>query len=74
MAARNARDTGSRSPKAGCARAPSADAEAVARVEGDEAAWVAAFGPHADISGLRFYGKRSIAKRLLDSLPRDNRL
>jgi DNA-binding HxlR family transcriptional regulator len=50
------------------------DAEVVARVEGDEAAWIAAFGPRADISRLHFSGKRSIAKRLLDSLPRDNRL
>jgi DNA-binding HxlR family transcriptional regulator len=52
----------------------SSDSKAVARVEGDEAAWVAAFGPQADVSGLRFSGKRSLAKRLLDSLPRDNRL
>jgi DNA-binding HxlR family transcriptional regulator len=52
----------------------SSDAEAVARVEGDEAAWIAAFGPQADTSGLHFSGKRSIAKRLLNSLPRDNRL
>lgn len=50
------------------------EAEAAARIEGDEAAWIAAFGPRADSSGLHFSGKRSIAKRLLDSLPRDNRL
>jgi DNA-binding HxlR family transcriptional regulator len=50
------------------------EAQAIARVEGDEAAWVAAFGPNADISRLHFSGKRSIAKRLFDSLPRDNRL
>ncbi len=51
----------------------SSEARAVARIDGDEAAWVAAFGPQADISGLHFSGKRSIAKRLLDSLPRDSR-
>jgi DNA-binding HxlR family transcriptional regulator len=44
--------------------------EATARVHGDEAAWVAALGPGGDYSGLRFTGKRSIAKRVLDSLPR----
>jgi DNA-binding HxlR family transcriptional regulator len=46
--------------------------EATARVQGDEAAWVAALGPGGDYSGLRFTGKRSIAKRMLDSLPRDS--
>jgi DNA-binding HxlR family transcriptional regulator len=45
-------------------------AEATARVLGDEAAWVAALGPGGDYSGLHFAGKRSIAKRMLDSLPR----
>jgi DNA-binding HxlR family transcriptional regulator len=50
------------------------DGEAMACVEGDEAAWIAALGPHADSSRLRFSGKRSLAKRMLDSLPRDNRL
>jgi DNA-binding HxlR family transcriptional regulator len=50
------------------------DGEAMARVDGDEAAWIAALGPHADSSRLHFSGKRSLAKRMLDSLPRDNRL
>jgi len=45
-------------------------AEATARVQGDDPAWVAALGPGGDYSGLRFAGKRSIAKRMLDSLPR----
>jgi DNA-binding HxlR family transcriptional regulator len=43
---------------------------ATARVHGDEPAWVAALGPGGDYSGLRFAGKRSLAKRVLDSLPR----
>jgi len=42
-----------------------------ARVHGDEAAWVAALGPGGDYSGLQFAGKRSIAKTMLDSLPRE---
>jgi DNA-binding HxlR family transcriptional regulator len=46
--------------------------QATARVQGDEAAWVVALGPGGDCSGLRFTGKRSIAKRMLDSLPRDS--
>jgi DNA-binding HxlR family transcriptional regulator len=46
--------------------------EATARVQGDEAAWVAALGPGGDYSGLRFAGKRSIDKRMLDSLPRQS--
>jgi DNA-binding HxlR family transcriptional regulator len=45
-------------------------AAAVARVEGDDAAWVAALGPDADCTGLRFSGKRTNAKRLLNALPR----
>ncbi len=47
-------------------------AEATARVQGDEAAWVAALGPGGDYSGLRFAGKRSLAKRMLDALPRES--
>ncbi|HEV7529135.1 MAG TPA: helix-turn-helix domain-containing protein [Solirubrobacteraceae bacterium] len=46
--------------------------EATAQVQGDEAAWIAALGPGGDCSGLRFAGKRTIVKRMLDSLPRDN--
>jgi DNA-binding HxlR family transcriptional regulator len=45
------------------------DAAARARVEGDEAAWIAALGPGADCSGLTFSGKRTTAKHLLDALP-----
>ncbi|HEX3434604.1 MAG TPA: helix-turn-helix domain-containing protein [Solirubrobacteraceae bacterium] len=44
-------------------------AVAAARVEGDDAAWIAALGPGADCSGLSFSGKRTNAKRLLDALP-----
>lgn len=44
-------------------------APAAARVEGDEASWIAALGPGADSSGLTFSGKRATAKRLLDALP-----
>jgi hypothetical protein len=51
-----------------------AHGQATARVEGDEAAWIAALGPRGDRSGLRFSGRRSIAQRILDSLPRNDRL
>lgn len=44
--------------------------EATARMEGDETAWVAALGPTRDYSALRLGGKRSMTRRLLDSLPR----
>jgi DNA-binding HxlR family transcriptional regulator len=42
-----------------------------ALVEGNEAAWTAALGPACDYSGLRFAGKRSVAKRMLEALPRE---
>jgi DNA-binding HxlR family transcriptional regulator len=45
---------------------------ATARVEGDEAAWIAALGPSTDCSGLTFSGERATAKRLLDALPCNN--
>jgi DNA-binding HxlR family transcriptional regulator len=48
------------------------DGQATARVQGDEAAWVAALGPGGDYSGLRFAGERSLAKLVLDSLPRQS--
>jgi DNA-binding HxlR family transcriptional regulator len=48
------------------------DGEATARIEGDEAAWIAALGPARDCSGLSLAGKRPIAKRLLDSLRYDS--
>jgi len=44
--------------------------KATVRAQGDEVAWIAALGPDGDYSGLRFAGKRSLAKRVLDSLPR----
>jgi DNA-binding HxlR family transcriptional regulator len=47
--------------------------QATARMQGDEAAWVAALGPGADYSSLRITGKRSLAKGVLDSLPRQRR-
>jgi len=46
------------------------EGKATARMQGDEAAWVAALGPRGDYSGLRFSGKRSLATRVLDTLPR----
>jgi hypothetical protein len=46
--------------------------EATARMEGDETAWVAALGPTRDYSALRLAGKRSMTRRLLDSLPRQS--
>jgi DNA-binding HxlR family transcriptional regulator len=48
------------------------DGQATACMRGDEAAWIAALGPGADYSSLRITGKRSLAKRVLDSLPRQN--
>lgn len=42
--------------------------EADARVEGAEAAWVAALGPEADTSGLEISGKRPVADALLQGL------
>jgi DNA-binding HxlR family transcriptional regulator len=55
----------------GCLGIGATAAEATARVQGDEPAWIAALGPAGDYSGLRFAGKRSIAKRMLDALPRE---
>lgn len=40
------------------------------RVEGDEAAWIAALGPSRDHTRLRFRGRRRLARRVLNSLPR----
>jgi hypothetical protein len=51
--------------------APEKDGEATARIDGDEAAWIAALGPARDCSGLSVAGKRPVAKRLLDSLGYD---
>ena len=48
-------------------------ARTTARVEGDEAAWIDALGPAHDYSRLRFTGKRQIAERVLDALPRETR-
>jgi DNA-binding HxlR family transcriptional regulator len=45
--------------------------QTTARVEGDEAAWIDALGPAHDYSRLRFAGKREIAERILDALPRE---
>ena len=42
--------------------------EADARIEGAEAAWVAAMGPEADVSGLDIKGKRPVADALLHGL------
>lgn len=46
------------------------DSAVTARVEGTQAAWVAALGPVADCAGLRFSGDEPLARRLLDALPR----
>jgi DNA-binding HxlR family transcriptional regulator len=48
--------------------------KATARVSGDETAWTAALGPTRDYAGLRLGGEHSVAERLFDALPRDNRL
>ena len=45
-----------------------------ASILGEEAAWGAALGPARDYSGLRFTGRRKVAERILDSLPRDDGL
>ena len=42
--------------------------EADARIEGSEAAWIAALGPDADSSGLEISGRRATADALLDGL------
>ncbi len=39
-----------------------------ARVSGDQTAWVSAFSPQHDRSGLTFTGDRALAERLLDGL------
>ncbi len=41
-----------------------------ARIEGDDRAWIAALGPARDYSSLDLAGRRNLAKRVLDSLPR----
>lgn len=46
-------------------------AKATARLEGDDDAWVAALGPAKDYSGLHLAGKQRLARRILDSLPRN---
>jgi DNA-binding HxlR family transcriptional regulator len=44
---------------------------ATTQIEGDEQAWIAALGPRRDYSGLNLGGRRRLAKRIFDSLPRD---
>ncbi len=43
---------------------------ATARIEGDSAGWAIALGPERDFRGIRFFGDQSLAKRLLETLPR----
>jgi DNA-binding HxlR family transcriptional regulator len=43
---------------------------ATARLHGDGAAWVAAFGPACDCKGLRISGDELLARQILDALPR----
>jgi hypothetical protein len=45
-------------------------AKATVRIEGDDQAWIAALGPDRDYSGLNLAGRRKLAQRVLDSLPR----
>ncbi len=45
-------------------------AKATVRIEGDDRAWIAALGPDRDYSGLSLEGRRKLALRVLDSLPR----
>jgi DNA-binding HxlR family transcriptional regulator len=51
---------------------PSAEraAKATVRIEGDDQAWIAALGPDRDYTGLNLAGRRKLAQRVLDSLPR----
>jgi DNA-binding HxlR family transcriptional regulator len=44
--------------------------KATVRIEGDDRAWIAALGPERDYSGLNLAGRRKLAQRVLDSLPR----
>lgn len=44
--------------------------KATARLEGDDQGWIAALGPARDYSGLQLAGRKTLAKRVLDSLPR----
>jgi DNA-binding HxlR family transcriptional regulator len=44
--------------------------KATARIEGDDEAWIAALGPARDYSGLHLAGRRRLARRVLESLPR----
>lgn len=46
-------------------------ASATASARGDERAWIAALGPHADFTGLRFAGEAQLAKHVLGALPRE---
>jgi len=44
--------------------------KATVRIEGNDQAWIAALGPDRDYSGLNLAGRRKLAQRVLDSLPR----
>jgi DNA-binding HxlR family transcriptional regulator len=44
-------------------------AAGIARIEGDDAAWIAALGPGRDYTRLRFAGKKQLAMRILNALP-----
>jgi DNA-binding HxlR family transcriptional regulator len=48
-------------------------ADATTKIEGDDKAWIAALGPARDYSRLHLGGRRQLAERVLDSLPRDRR-
>jgi DNA-binding HxlR family transcriptional regulator len=51
-------------------QAAGASEQATVRIEGDEQAWIAAFGPCADHSRLRLTGDRQLAKEVIAALPR----
>jgi DNA-binding HxlR family transcriptional regulator len=43
---------------------------ATSQIEGDRASWNVALGPQRDIGGLRLTGRRTLARRVFESLPR----
>ncbi len=52
-------------------RAASSPADkATTQIEGDDRAWIAALGPDRDYTRLNLAGRRQLARRVLDSLPR----
>ncbi len=52
---------------------PAPPGAALARLQGDGDAWVAALGPSGDYERLRITGDERLARRILDALPRPAR-